>query len=295
VRADWPELSDLIYSTDPQTLELENLRNRGMRYGFRIVERIPGHPNLDEFAVDRILLTSHLELQRLSVEFRIGQRVLQLLHPLIISMRNQGTSNIRIVDVGCGLGYLIRWLAAFGELGDDVVLAGFDFNHGLIAAAQKYANADRLKCSFFVADAFAQIDTSAQIFVSTGALHHFRDNGLRTILQLQVQRGAAFVHTDIKETWAAPIGAWVFHRARMREPLARHEGVLSAVRAHSRRTLIDTVQQLPDTHEYGLFDGRHSILPILRTLQSLIAIRREFAPGYHAALGASAQRYEVLR
>jgi hypothetical protein len=161
----------------------------------------------------------------------------------------------------------------------------------LIAAAQKYAKADRLKCGFFVADAFAQIDASAQIFVSTGALHHFRDNGLRTILQLQVQRGAAFVHTDIKQTWAASIGAWVFHQARMREPLARHDGVLSAAGAHSRRTMIDTVQQLPHTHEYGLFDGRHSILPFCvrcsRSSRFAVSSRRYHAP--------SVQRYEVLR
>jgi hypothetical protein len=119
----------------------------------------------------------------------------------------------------------------------------------------------------------------------------FSRHGLRTILQFQVQRGAAFVHTDIKQTWAASIGAWVFHQARMREPLARHDGVLSAAGAHSRRTMIDTVQQLPHTHEYGLFDGRHSILPFCvrcsRSSRFAVSSRRYHAP--------SVQRYEVLR
>ncbi|WP_232792080.1 MULTISPECIES: hypothetical protein [Amycolatopsis] len=52
----------------------------------------------------------------------------------------------------------------------------------------------------------------------------------------------AFVHYDLAATRLAPFGAWLFHRARMREPLGRHDGVASARRAHSDTVLLSAAQ-----------------------------------------------------
>jgi len=49
---------------------------------------------------------------------------------------------------------------------------------------------------------------------------------------------AAFAHWDIVPSRWSTLGAWVFHRARMREPLSRHDGVLSARRAHPAPVLV---------------------------------------------------------
>ena len=62
-------------------------------------------------------------MQRISEEFQHGQRVAELLRPLLITLRdNNILKPIRIVDIGCGTGFAIRWLASQGDLGSDVEL-----------------------------------------------------------------------------------------------------------------------------------------------------------------------------
>ena len=82
---------------------------------------------------------------------------------------------IRIVDIGCGTGFVIRWLSANGSLGDDVELMGVDFNVALLNEAQRLATIENLRCKFAVANAF-RLAEPATIFISTGILHHFRDD-----------------------------------------------------------------------------------------------------------------------
>ena len=86
-----PEISDAIVSFDPETLQrrpvvksqvLEQFSQLGNRKAARIVERIPDRDGvLDADAVDRLLVTSHCEMQRMSEEFQHGKRVGELLKP----------------------------------------------------------------------------------------------------------------------------------------------------------------------------------------------------------------------
>lgn len=62
----------------------------------------------------------------------------------------------------------------------------------------------------------------------------FRGRDLDRFLGEQATQARAFAHFDIKPSWLAPIGSWVSHRSRMRETLARHDGVLSAPRSYGR-------------------------------------------------------------
>lgn len=300
MRPDWPELSDLLLDTDPVTLErrpvlrarvLEVLERHGMRAARRIVDGIPGGDVLDPRAVDGILTRSHVELQRLSFEFRNGHRLLQLLRPLLDVLRVAVAQRpLRIVDVGCGMGFVLRWLAAHGRLGDDVELLGCDFNPTLVRVANELATEERLRCEFRVANAFT-LERHAHVFLSTGVLHHFRGDELARFFAGQAGAGAkAMLHCDIKAAWAAPLGAWLFHQARMREPLARHDGVLSAVRAHPGEALLKAATAAGRPLGYGLFDGAPSPMPLLRSLNTLVGLDPELAAPFRAALGAAAAR-----
>src|SRR4051794_32188703 len=70
-----PEISDAIVSFDPVTLQrkpvkkvdvLVQFRELGNHEAARIVEQIPEHEGvLDPTAVDKILITSHCEMQRM--------------------------------------------------------------------------------------------------------------------------------------------------------------------------------------------------------------------------------------
>jgi len=300
VRADWPELSDLLLDVDPLTLARRPvprarvnaaLARHGMRAGRRIVDAIAGADVLDEAAVDGVLVRSHTELQRLAVEFRNGVRLQQLLRPLLEVLRAEVTERpLRVVDVGCGLGFVVRWLAAHGRLGDDVELVGCDFNPALIGLARRLSSEEGLRCEFRLANAFT-LERRAHVFISTGVLHHFRGAALSRFFGQQAQAGAkAMLHCDIKASWAAPLGSWLFHQARMREPLARHDGVLSAVRAHPASVLLDAASTGGRPLRYALHDGEWAPLPLLRSMNTVVGLDAALEAPLRARLGASQAR-----
>ena len=303
-RSEWPELSDLVIDFDEGTLArrpvsrervLARLDELGMRGPARLVARWPhARGVLDEAFVDGVLLRSHLELQRLSEEFQQGARVARLLVPALRALREHGVPGPhRVVDVGCGPGYVIRWLAASrarGELdlGNDVELVGCDYNAPFVRAATRFAEAEGLDCRFVTANAFTLAEP-ATITLSSGVIHHVRGAGLERFLEQQ--RGTrAFIHTDIKPSWLAPLGAWIFHVARMREPLARHDGVQSAVRAHEGRTLYEATRRACPERATWIFDGAPSPVPILSVMQSLVSVAPELEAAFVRGLGPLARR-----
>jgi SAM-dependent methyltransferase len=300
VHVDAPEISDLVVAYDPETLErlpvrrddvLAQLEAQRMPRAIRIVSGWPHqHGVLDAAHVDRVLITAHHELTRLSEEFRQGERMMRIIKPLLEALRSSGIRGpYRIVDVGCGLGFVVRWLAAYGGLGSDVSLIGCDYNAPLVQLAAQLADEERLACRFVVANAF-RLEDEATIFTSTGVIHHFRAAGLGRFLAQQAAAGpSAFVHADIKPTYLAPLGSWLFHEARMREPLARHDGVLSALRAHPGRLLLEATKSSCPEFASALFDGQHELIPILRVMQMLVGIRRQLLPAFHAQLGPLAR------
>jgi SAM-dependent methyltransferase len=301
-----PEISDLIIDYDRETLKRQPVRKDVVvarlleaknRRAAHIAARLPEHPDqpgvLDDQAIDGILLRSHLELQRLHEEFQNGRRVLSLLSPLLQAIRATGEHRgpLRVVDVGCGLGYVLRFLAARGDLGPDVELIGADYNTCFIGAAQKLAQAEGLRCRFVVANAFA-LQTPATVFISTGVLHHFRGAALEQLFSDQDRSSAlAILHYDIRPSMATPIGAWIFHQARMREPLARHDGFLSALRAHSSLRLLTALRRAAPGFSAGIFDAQHNPWSILHLMQAAIGLRPSLRDPFLQALGARRQRF----
>ena len=296
MHVDAPEISDLVVAYDPVSFErlpvlrdavLGELEAHRMQRALRIVSRWPHQGGvLDATHVDRVLLTAHHELARLSEEFRQGERMKRVLTPLLQALRSSGVRGpYRLVDVGCGLGFVVRWLAAHGDLGHDVSLMGCDYNAAFVRLAQHLADEERLPCRFVVANAF-RLDQEASIFTSTGVIHHFRGPGLEQFLAQQAAASpAAFVHADIKPTYLAPLGSWIFHEARMREPLARHDGVLSALRAHPGERLTEAVSRSCPEFASALFDGQRELVPVLRVMQLLVGVRRPLLADFSARLG----------
>lgn len=285
-----PEISDAIVSFDPETLErkpvmksqvlrqFSELRNRA---AVRVVERIPERDDvLDTQAVDRLLITSHCEMQRMSEEFQHGRRVGELLRPVIGALREGGVAGrIRVVDIGCGTGFIVRWLAAHSYFDDDVEVIGADFNEALIAEARRLAAVEKLNCTFVVANAF-RLDHPAAIYLSTGILHHFRGAGLTDLLRQHDRKEThAFVHFDFHSSPMSPFGSWLFHAVRMREPLAKHDGVLSAVRAHKSRYLLEAARTAAPGFVSKIYGTSLWRTPIPRVFHSLVGIR----PAYHEA------------
>lgn len=295
------EISDLITAVDPHSgrrlpvLRAEvvrRLREAGDGPGARIAAALPAGPDdvLDPQAVDRLLVSVHTELQRLSEELRIGRRLVHVLRPLLGAIREAGGQNgaCRLVDVGCGLGYLVRWLAATGALGADVELVGVDLDAALVGEADRLARAEGLRCRFVHGNAFA-LPEAATVYVSTGVLHHFRGPALTEFFAVQAASPAlAFCHFDIAATRLAPVGAWIYHRARMRHPLGRHDGVVSARRAHSDEALLRAAA-VPGIRAL-LYEPRGLANPFCTTLRPVIGVRPALEAALLAALGRDARR-----
>jgi SAM-dependent methyltransferase len=291
-----PEISDAIISFDPETLErkpvtkaevIREFISLGNETAARIVEKIPERGGtLDPDTVDRLLITAHCELQRMSEEFQHGQRVAELLMPLLNALRSSGIEKpIRIVDIGCGTGFVVRWLVANGSLGKDVELIGADYNAALIREAKRLAEIERLPCSFVVANAF-RLDHPAAIYISTGILHHFRGQGLIELFkQHNREETRAFVHFDFQPSPLAPLGSWLFHAVRMREPLSRHDGVLSAVRAHKSRDLLEAAKTAAPDFVSAIYGTRLWGLPIPRVFHTLVGIRPDYRKGFLEYMG----------
>lgn len=293
------EISDLIVAWDPVTGERRPVRRAdvaarlhevGDRRAARIVERMPASRGiLDQGAVDRLLVRVHTELQRLSEELHMAERIAELLVAAVAAVRAEGAPTpLRVVDIGCGLGFIVRALAASGVLGPGVELVGVDLNRALVAEAARLAAAERLACRFVVGDAFALAE-DASVYISTGLLHHIPTAELSAFFAAQDRPGTmAFVHYDIAATRLAPFGAWLFHRARMREPLGRHDGVVSARRAHHDRSLLAAASEAGDMRTF-VFEATRYTNPFCAAMRPVIGLRPQLVAPFRRALGRRAR------
>lgn len=268
---------------------LERLRVGGAsRRALGLVEAMPEvNGVLDPGAVDAILLRSHAEMQRLWEELLHGPRVARVVKALLIAAKAGGAGKpLRVVDVGCGTGYVIRWLALHGGFSDDVQLVGTDYNVALVNAARQLAEADGARCTFVAEDAF-HLSEHAHVFISSGLLHHLRGAALDAFFGHQaVHAPTGFVHFDVQQSWAAPIGSWLFHKARMREPVAQHDGTLSAVRAHPTHRLLGAARTGGPGYSVAQLNRRLPGFPMLRALHAIVGIRPGLRDTFVSRLGS---------
>jgi len=80
----------------------------------------------------------------LAEAFYHGHRVWDLLRRIVSTARASGFHNrLRVIDVGCGIGYTVRWLAAHLPLEDlGLEIVGMDLNSTLIREATRLAAAE---------------------------------------------------------------------------------------------------------------------------------------------------------
>jgi SAM-dependent methyltransferase len=281
------EITDLLWSVradgtrEPVRRDdvVAQLTAAGQPGAARIVRGMPATDGvLDEVSVDAVGIRVHSELQRLAEELQFGRRAAAHLGQLVGELRATSAAPVRIVDVGCGLGYVVRWLAATKALGSWVELIGVDLNPILVAEASRLAKAEQLPCRFVCGDAFAPgtaIDDGPRTIVtSSGLLHHLPASALPAFFAEQARlRVAGFAHWDIAPCLWSTVGAWIFHRARMREPVSRHDGVLSARRAHPADVLEAAAAQGAPEYAAQMIEGSRWHPRALDVLRPIVGTR----------------------
>ncbi|HZI56234.1 MAG TPA: class I SAM-dependent methyltransferase [Verrucomicrobiae bacterium] len=303
--SDRSEISDLIVNFDPdslarlpvdQTAVVEHFHKMGNARAARVVAQMPARNGaLDPDAVDRLLVKVHREMQRLAEEFHHGRRLRELLVPIVQALRKNGIGQpIRMVDIGCGTGYAVRWLAMHGALGEDVELIGADYNTALIQEAERLAALEHLRCRFVTANVF-RMSQPAHIYFTTGVVHHFRGEALTHFFAEHNRPGThAFLHFDFQPTPFAPLASWFFHVLRMRTALARHDGVVSVMRAYSGEELAETARRSAPGFLCGIFGGRIWNTPLPRVFHTLVGIRPELRDDFLCGLGRRMPRMGAL-
>jgi SAM-dependent methyltransferase len=270
------------------------MRSAGALQGARIVETLPSHDGiLDPAAVDALLVRVHCELQLLAEEFQHGRRIREIVAPFIAAFRSAGVAPpYRVVDIGCGIAYVVRYLGLKGDLGPDVELCGADYNQALVAHARALAEKEGANVRILQADAF-MLDPPATLLMSTGVLHHFRGDWLhRFFARHEVPSAVAFVHTDFQPSPLTPLGAWLFHRVRMREPLSLHDGPLSAARAYPAHVLLEAARAAAPGFGTGMYST--SLFGLPRVFHSLVGMRPDLALHFLEALGTRRHRMGPL-
>jgi SAM-dependent methyltransferase len=287
------ELTDLISCWEPLTgrrsvprsVVLDRLRASGQHRAMRIARRLPARGDvrgdfLDDEAVDALLIRVHCELQRLSEELQQGRRVAERLGGWVAELRAQDPARpVRVVDVGCGLGYVLRWLATAQTLGPGVELVGLDLNGTLVGAARALSEREGLDVEFVqgAAAALRSLVPAPErtVVMSTGLLHHLRGDALPEFFRGQRDLGVhAFCHWDpVPGPWST-MGAWMFHRARMREPVSRHDGVLSVRRAHPASALLEAAGSAAPGYELSCTDTGIWPFTLTERLRPIVGVRR---------------------
>jgi len=269
---------------------VERLRASGQERAARIVSRLPVTEGdvLDIRHVDALGIRVHAELQRLAEELLLWRRVRATLAPLLVDLRHRASvaaasgesvaRPLRMVDVGCGLGYVVRALAARVDLGADVELVGVDLNPVLVGEARRLAQVEGLAARFVVGDALdpgvAVDDGAITLVISTGLLHHLPADALPGFFAAHERLGvAAFAHWDLVPGRVARVGSWVFHRARMREPVSRHDGNLSVRRAHDPGLLREALESGAPTYEIPDASGDRWQLRAVEVLRPTVGVR----------------------
>ncbi|MBT2470609.1 class I SAM-dependent methyltransferase [Streptomyces sp. ISL-66] len=295
------EIADLIVAFDPRSGArlpvrrgdvVRALEEGGDRHAARIAAALPAGADdvLDPLAVDRAVVGVHTAVQRLDEETGTAERLVALLGPLFETIREIAgrRGRFRLVAVGSGLGHLVRRLAATGALGPGVELVGVDPNPALVAEAGRLARAEGLDCRFVHGNAF-DLPEVATVYVSSGVLHHLRGPALGQFFEAQADSPAlAFCHFDIAATRLAPLAACMFHRTRTSDPLARHDGVVSARRAHSDETLLRAAT-VPGIRPLVLA-ARGPSNPLRTGVRPVLGIRPYLEEPLRQALGAAAGR-----
>jgi hypothetical protein len=81
----------------------------------------------------------------------------------------------------------------------------------------------------------------------------------------------------------------------MRTAIAKHDGVLSAVRAHTAETLTEAARSGAPGFASGMYGARIWKSPAPRVFHTLLGIRRSILPEFRRQLGVRAARLGELR
>jgi 2-polyprenyl-3-methyl-5-hydroxy-6-metoxy-1,4-benzoquinol methylase len=159
-------------------------------------------------------------------------------------MRRHGRKrSIRILDIGCGDGELLRRIDDYGRKRNfSLELTGIDLNHEVILAAARLTTA---KVSFVHGDIFADADDQTyDIIVNSLTMHHLSDLEIVQLLQWMTRHAhIGWSISDLNRHTIAYYFIKYFVQLRGYNHVICHDAPLSVARSFRRKDWVDLLIQ----------------------------------------------------
>jgi SAM-dependent methyltransferase len=169
--------------------------------------------------------------------------------------------HMRIIDIGCGPGYIVR------HLPDDIDYIGFDIDQYYIEHANKaFGNRGKFFCRYFDAEAAKEF-AGADIVMMNGVLHHISDAELETTLtnirDVLKDEGLLFTIDGCYRSGQSRFAKWMLDndRGQYVRSESGYRTILSGVFRNVELVIREDYARVPYTFVIGLAANNGPVIP----------------------------------
>ena len=167
---------------------------------------------------------------------RFWNGLLPIINQSQLNAQSNSSKRLRIADVGCGDGYLLRQLCSKATAaGHEIDWIGYDFSATACALADEKAVAANAKIRFDQVNILTDtLPEKVDVVLNSLFLHHFTAAEVETILKkFRDATTQAFIVEDLRRTVLGYCLAWSCGRLLTRSPIVHYDGVVSVEGAFS--------------------------------------------------------------
>ena len=151
------------------------------------------------------------------------------------------SDKLRIADLGCGSGDMLRQVARWAQKRDmEVELEGYDANPFIVEYAMHHSEdfSIRFQAENVLSEEFG--DRKFDVVLCTLFLHHFRSDELASFLaRLKSQTSGWIIINDLHRHWLAYHSIKALTRAFSGSPMVKNDGPISVLRGFHRKEIIE--------------------------------------------------------
>ncbi len=161
-------------------------------------------------------------------------------------IRESKNKTIRIVDIGCGGGEILRLIAKWCRKNKILVqLIGIDANPHVVQFAQQNSQ-DFPEIEYKAIDIFSSEFSAIKcdIILATLFTHHFTDDELKSLFkQFSIQSNQGVIINDLHRHWFAYYSIDWITRILSKSAMVRNDAKLSVLRSFSKKELIKLLKE----------------------------------------------------